>query len=161
MRNKLKTYTLDEAKKRLEHYCAYQDRSHFEVEKKLKEMRMIPEARDMILLHLIQEGFLNEERFARSYARGKFYYKNWGKRKIIQGLKQHQIHRNLIQKALREIDEKDYRETIKDLIQRKKQEYNVSDKYLLKQKLFRFLIQKGYAYEDFADIYSDMENKDK
>jgi len=147
----VKTYTVDEAKRKLEHYCAYQDRSHYQVEKKLREMRMIPEAIDDIVLHLMKENFLNEERFARSYVRGKFRMKQWGKQKIIQGLKQQYIHQNLIHKALEEIDSQEYRTTIKTLIAKKKREYQSKSSYELHQKISRYLYQKGYRFDEFSD----------
>ena len=153
---KRKVYTLEEARKKLEYYCAYQDRSHWEVSKKLKEMQMIPEAIDQILLHLIQENFLNEERFVRSFVRGKFYQKKWGKNKIKQGLYKHKIHLNLITKAFSEIKNEDYNQTIEDLIEKKKNDYKVSRPYQLKQKISKYLLQKGYAYDEFAEI---LENK--
>ena len=86
-----KTYTINEAKKKIEGYCAYQERCHLEVTTKLRTMRMIPEAIDLITTHLIQNDFLNEERFSRSYARGKFNVKNWGKGKIVSELKRRNI----------------------------------------------------------------------
>ncbi len=158
MNDKSKSFTVEEAKKKLEYFCAYQDRSHKEVKKKLDELRMIPEAQDLIVLHLIQEGFLNEERFAKSLVRGKFYYKKWGKRKIIQALKKHDIHSKLMEKALQEIDDEDYRQTILKLIIQKKKEYKEKNSYKLKQKVFRYLVQKGYAFEEFTDLYSSLEN---
>ena len=153
---KRKVYTLEEARKKLEYFCAYQDRSHWEVYKKLKEMQMIPEAIDQILLHLIQENFLNEERFVRSFVRGKFYQKKWGKNKIKQGLYKHKIHPDLITKAFSEIKNEDYNQTIEDLIEKKKNDYKVSRPYQLKQKISKYLLQKGYAYDEFAEI---LENK--
>jgi regulatory protein len=147
----VKTYTVDEAKRKLEHYCAYQDRSHYQVEKKLREMRMIPEAIDDIVLHLMKENFLNEERFARSYVRGKFRIKQWGKQKIVQGLKQQYIHQNLINKALEEIDSEEYLTTIKTLIVKKKREYRTKSAYELRQKISRYLYQKGYRFDEFSD----------
>jgi len=66
-----KSYTVEEALQKLMHYCAYRDRSQKEVETKLDEMRMIPEAKEKIIISLMQENFLNEERFARSFVRGK------------------------------------------------------------------------------------------
>ncbi len=158
MQKKTQTYTLEEARKKLEYFCAYQDRSHAEVEKKLKEMRMIPEARDVIMLHLLQENFLNEERFAKSLARGKFYYKNWGKRKIIQALKSHNIHTNLIEIALQEINKKDYQNTILKLINQKKKDYaKEKNPYKLKQKIYQYLLQKGYSFEDFISVYDTIK----
>ncbi len=72
MKSKRLTFTVEEAQKKLESYCAYQDRCHQEVEKKLYEMQMISEAKELILLYLMEYNFLNEERFAKSFARGKF-----------------------------------------------------------------------------------------
>ena len=145
-------YSIDEVKQKMARYCAYQERSHYQVEKKLREMGMIPEAVDAVMLFLIQEGFLNEERFARAYVRGKFYQNRWGKQKIIQGLKQHQIHPNLITTALTEIDDADYQQTIKDLIEKKKMHLPDRNSYQTKQKIVRYLMQKGFRYEEFKDI---------
>ena len=144
-------YSIDEVKQKMARYCAYQERSHYQVEKKLREMGMIPEAIDAIMLFLIQESFLNEERFARAYVRGKFYQNKWGKQKIINGLKQHRIHQNLIQSALSEIDENDYQQTVKELIEKKKKQLPAHNSYQIKQKIVRYLIQKGYDYETFAE----------
>lgn len=82
-----KTYTVDEALSKLQKYCAYQERCHQEVHQKLKEMKMIPEAIDYIIVELIQHNFLNEERFTKSYIRGKFRIKKWGKHRLILELK--------------------------------------------------------------------------
>ncbi len=144
-------YSIDEVKQKMARYCAYQERSHYQVEKKLREMGMIPEAIDAVMLFLIQENFLNEERFARAYVRGKFYQNRWGKQKIIQGLKQHQIHANLIASALTEIDETDYKKTIEELIE-KKSRLLKGNSYQAKQKIVRYLIQKGYKYEEFGEV---------
>ena len=76
------TYTLSEASRKLEYYCTYQDRCHQEVSMKLRQMNMIPEAIDHIMGHLIKQDYLNEERFARNYARGKFNNKHWGRIRI-------------------------------------------------------------------------------
>ena len=81
-----KSYTLEEATRRLERYCAYQERCHQEVVQKLKELGMIPEAIDQIVVHLIGEGFLNEGRFAMAFAWGKFNQKYWGRNRIEREL---------------------------------------------------------------------------
>ena len=148
-------YSIDEVKQKMARYCAYQERSHYQVEKKLREMGMIPEAIDAIMLFLIQEGFLNEERFARTYVRGKFYQNRWGKQKIIMGLKQHQIHPNLITTALTEIDNADYQQTIKDLIEKKKMSLPDENSYQTKQKIVRYLAQKGFKYDEFSNLLFD------
>ncbi len=74
-----KSYTVEEATRALEHFCAYQERCHKEVKKKLTDLRMIPEAQDQITLHLLQHNFLNEERFSKAFARGKFKVEKMGK----------------------------------------------------------------------------------
>ena len=87
MEEKRKLYTFEEIKQKLVNYCIYQDRCHQEVEQKMQDFLLIPEAKDEIMLYLINENYLNEERFARSYIRGKFYLKNWGRIKIKNHLK--------------------------------------------------------------------------
>ena len=75
--NLQKTYSVDEAQKKLEYYCAYQERCHKEVVEKLQAMRMIPEAIDVIVVYLIEHNFLNEARFARTFVSCKFRIKKW------------------------------------------------------------------------------------
>ncbi len=98
----------DEALIKLQAYCAYQDRCHSEVRTKLLGLKIYGDDLEDIITELIKENFLNEERFARSYARGKFRIKNWGKRRIIQELKKRRISDYCIKKALTEIDEDEY-----------------------------------------------------
>ena len=103
-----KTFTLDEALHKLERYCAYQERCHQEVITKLKAMGMIPAAIDTIVSQLIQSNYLNETRFAQSYARGKFRIKKWGKVRIKRELKARKISDYNITLALREISATEY-----------------------------------------------------
>ena len=143
--------SIDEILRKMEHYCAYQERSHFQVEQKLREYDLIPEAQDHIILHLIQNNFLNEERFAHIYVRGKFYHNKWGKQKIIQGLKQHKIQTKLINNAIeKEIPKEDYVKNIMYLIEKKKREITTKNSFLKKQKIISFLRQKGYDFEDIS-----------
>ena len=108
MFKKIETYTLKEATKKLEGYCAYQERCHKEVSQKLRDMNMISEAADEIIAHLIQENYLNEERLSQSYARGKFNIKKWGKNRIVNELKFRGISKYNIKTALKEIEDEDY-----------------------------------------------------
>lgn len=136
---------LSQIKKKLADYCVYQDRSHYEVEQKLKELRTLnEEERGEILIWLIQNNFLNEERFSKSYARGKFYQKKWGKIKIKQGLKQKRIPTNLIDKGIEEIIEEDYKSTLMELTEKKWNVLRESDIFLKKKKIYNYLLQKGY-----------------
>ncbi|MXO34951.1 recombinase RecX [Apibacter sp. B3889] len=144
---------LSQIKKKLADYCVYQDRSHYEVEQKLKELKTLNEdERGEILIWLIQNNFLNEERFSKSYARGKFYQKKWGKNKIKQGLKQKRIPTNLIDKGIEEINEEDYKSTLMELTEKKWNILRESEVYLKKKKIYNYLLQKGYEYNLINEI---------
>ncbi|MCG2612179.1 RecX family transcriptional regulator [Flavobacterium sp. SM15] len=142
--NPLKTYTVDQAKQKLEYYCSYQERCHAEVEEKLRSMKMIPQAIDIIIVHLIENNFLNEERFALSFARGKHNIKKWGKVRIINELKFRNISKYNIDKALKEISTTEYHTTFHELAE--KQWESITEKNLpkKKKKFCDFLLRKGY-----------------
>jgi regulatory protein len=139
-----KSYSVEEAQRKLEQYCSYQERCHEEVIQKLKSLNMIPQAIDVIVNHLIQSNFLNEERFACSFARGKFRIKHWGKNRIIQELKARGISRFNIDTALKEINPEEYFSSFNALAE--KQWVSVAEKNLLKKKkkVADFLLRKGW-----------------
>ncbi|SNY94690.1 regulatory protein RecX [Flagellimonas pacifica] len=151
-----KSYTLTEAQKKIERYCAYQDRCHKEVLGKLREMRMIPEAIDQIMTHLIQENYLNEERFAKSYARGKFSIKKWGRNRIVNELKQRQISSYNIKSALKEINEEDYLDTLNTLALKRLAQIHESNLQKRKKKLADYLLYRGWesnlVYEKLKEL---------
>ena len=136
--------TVEEATRKLESYCAYQERCHKEVTKKLKEMRMIPEAIDHIIIHLIQENYLNEERFAQSFARGKFTIKKWGKNRIVNELKQRDISIFNIKTALKEIDASVYLETLDILSKKRLSQLTETNPQKRKKKLADYLLYRGW-----------------
>ncbi|MFK2818914.1 regulatory protein RecX [Flavobacteriaceae sp. LMIT009] len=138
------TYTVDEAKKKLEHYCAYQERCHQEVVNKLRGMKMIPQAIDVILVHLIQHNYLNEERFAKTYVRGKLRFKKWGKRRLTSELKKKDISKININQALTEIDNTEYVEIFNDLAEKRLNSLKEKDKYQKKRKLAYYLLYRGW-----------------
>lgn len=144
MFQKSKSYTLSEATKKLERYCAYQERCHRDVTTKLKEMRMIPEAIDQIVTHLIQENYLNEERFAQSFARGKFNIKKWGRNRIVNELKQRHITSYNIKSALKEIDDNRYLETLDALAQKRLDSLKDTDIQKRRRKLADYLLYRGW-----------------
>jgi len=144
---KKKSYTVDELQKKMEYYCVYQDRCHQEVERKMNEHQLIPEAKEKILLHLMQHDFLNEERFSKSFARGKFRIKNWGKQRIIRELKTKNISNYNINSALKEIDDEDYLETIYRITKNRNHTITENNIYKRKKKLQDFLLRKGYEYD--------------
>jgi len=139
-----KTYTLQEAKKKLEGYCAYQERCHKEVVAKLREMKMIPEAIDQIVVHLITENYLNEERFARSFTRGKFKIKKWGRNRIVSELKQRNISKYNIEHALREIDEEVYSNTLNALAEKRLGQITEKNIQKRRKKLADYLLYRGW-----------------
>lgn len=142
--NSIKTYTVDEAKKKLEHYCAYQERCHKEVRNKLREMRMIPEAIDVITVHLIQHNYLNEERFAQVYVSGKFRIKKWGKNRLIKELKFREISKYSIDKALSQIDLDDYYKTLDELVLKRIAQVTEKNSYKKKKKVADYLLYRGW-----------------
>lgn len=105
------SFTVEEAQKKMEHYCAYQERCHQEVVQKLKSLNMIPEAMDQIIGQLITDNYLNETRFAQSFARGKFRIKKWGKIRILGQLKFRGISAWNIKKGMAEIEPDAYLDT--------------------------------------------------
>jgi regulatory protein len=156
LKNKKLTYTVQDAKRRLERYCNYQDRCHKEIEQKLKEMRMIPDACEAIILHLIQHNFLNEERYAKSFARGKFKIKNWGKFRIVNELKQKNISKYNIESALKEIDDETYHSKIKFLAVKKYELLSEPNAFKKKQKLIDFLMRKGFENYLVYDVVKEI-----
>ncbi|MCK5638609.1 MAG: RecX family transcriptional regulator [Flavobacteriaceae bacterium] len=144
MKNKRLTYTVEEAKKKLEYYCAYQDRCHTEVERKLYEMNMIPLAQEVIILHLIEHDFLNEERFSKSFARGKFRIKQWGKQRLIRELKQRNISEYNIEIALKEINQEEYLNVLSELAQKKWDSILEKNQFKKRKKIIDFLFRKGF-----------------
>ena len=138
------TYTVDEAQKAMEIFCAYQERCHYEVRKKLREMRMIPQAIDHILTQLIESNYLNEERFAKAFARGKFRIKHWGKNRIVRELKFREISKYNIESALKEIPQQDYLDAL-DAMAKKKMD-SILERSVLKKKkkLVDYLLYRGW-----------------
>lgn len=154
--NQTKTYTVNEAIKKLEHYCAYQERCHMDVTNKLKRMGMIPLAIDTVINHLIENNFLNEERFAKSFARGKFHIKNWGKQRIIRELKIRDISKYIIISALKEIPEEDYFNTFNILAEKKLSKIHEDDPLKRKKKLAEYLLYRGWEPQLVYDKVNEL-----
>lgn len=148
-----KSFTFDEIKLKLVNYCVYQDRCHAEVEQKMREFMLIEEAKDEIILYLLKENYLNEERFTRSYIRGKFYIKHWGRNKIKINLKQKQISEKLINKCFDEIYEPDYEKTLKKIFEDYYSKQTGLKEYQKKSKTIKYLMGKGFEYEKINYIF--------
>lgn len=139
-----KSYSLEQALSRLQRYCTYQDRCHIEVERKLTEMRMIPQAKEQIIMSLIEDDYLNEERFALAFVKGKFRIKKWGRIRLKAELKKRKISKYLIKTALEQISEKDYLFTFEELANRKANSIKADSILLKKKKLADYLIYRGW-----------------
>ena len=136
------------AARKIRHYCAYQERSHAEVKHKLYEFGLNKADSEMLLSNLIEENYLNEERFAVAFAGGHFRMKQWGKTKIRYELKQKQVSEYCIKKGLAAIDDEAYEKTFVKLAEEKmqtlKSEKNI---FVKKTKLRNYLSGKGYEFE--------------
>ena len=139
-----KSYSIDEALTKLQRYCSYQERCHQEVYQKLHKMRMIPEAIDTIMVSLINDNYLNETRFAKTYVRGKFKIKKWGKRRLILELKKKSIGKININLAISEIDEGTYIEVFNALAEKRCQQLTESNLLRKKRKLADYLLYRGW-----------------
>jgi regulatory protein len=133
-----------EAVKKIQHYCAYQERSHQEVRNKLFDYGLFENEVDEITSKLIADGFLNEERFAKAFAGGKFRIKKWGKIKIERELEMLGVSKRNIATGLNEIDRDDYRKALIILLEKKSAQLTDDEGYQLKDKLGRYVIAKGY-----------------
>jgi regulatory protein len=145
-------YSYQQALLKAERYCAYQERCTSEVLGKLEELHVSDEYMKNILECLYENDFLNEERFAKSFVRGKFRIKHWGRIKIKQELKKKRIADTIIKSAMQEIDAEHYIQILKDIATKKNKEIKDSNKLLRKQKLLRFLNSKGFEQDLIFDI---------
>jgi regulatory protein len=143
---KQETVLLDkkQALAKAESFCVYQERSQKEVRYKLVEWGMRGDELEEIITELILSNFLNEERFAKTYASGKFNIKHWGRIKIKQGLKLKGVPDKILQKAIYSLDDDDYLQTIEKLAVKKAGSLNENDPFKRKNKLMSYLQAKGF-----------------
>ena len=132
---------------RMQRYCAYQERCHKEVRSKLLDIEVYGDDLEEIIMALVQEDYLNEERFARSFARGKFRLKQWGKMRITAELKRRDISDYCQRKAMTEIDQEEYLETAQKLGEKLMQEYSHQSEYVRKQKVIRRMATRGFEFD--------------
>lgn len=142
-----KTIESADAYIRISRYCAFQERSHDEVRSKLSSFGLHTEVVDELLSRLITDGFLNEERFAKAFSGGKFRVKNWGKIKIEHALKSHNVSSKCIAIGLREIDDEDYRATLKKLIMKKAEQLTEENLFKKRDIISKYVIGKGFEPE--------------
>ena len=147
-----KIYDKKSAKVKIEQYCAYQERSQQEVRDKLYDMGLHQKEVEELISELVVDNFLNEERFAISYARGKFRIKHWGKNKIKQNLKLKKVSEYCIKKALKEIDPDEYYEILKTELQKKSDKLKDKDPFIRKNKIAQYLGSRGFEMDLIWDL---------
>ncbi|MDA9373565.1 RecX family transcriptional regulator [Flavobacteriaceae bacterium] len=137
-------FTVNEIEFKLKQYCSYQDRCHNEVEKKLKTFDVISEVKEQIISNLISENYLNETRFCKSFVRGKFKIKNWGKRKITLELKNRKVSNYNLKEGLKEINEIDYLDKLENIFNKKLASLDHLSLINKKKKILSFLLYRGW-----------------
>jgi regulatory protein len=152
-----KYWTDDEGLQNMKKFCVEQERCQEEIRKKLIDHQIYGERTEGIIADLILEDYLNEERFACAYVRGKFRMNQWGKQMILQGLKSKKISDYCIKKAFKsEIGEKEYLVALETLLAKKLKTLKKENKYQAKQKLVSFAMGKGYSSNDINIVLEDM-----
>jgi regulatory protein len=144
-----KRHTLAEAIVKIRSFCNYRERCHLEVREKLYTLGLYRREVDDALAQMIDEGLLNEERYARSFARGYFRNRQWGRFKIMMALRERKIHERLIEKALEEIDPSEYEQVISQLIAKKNAALPNMKAVDKKRKISSFLLGRGFRYAEF------------
>lgn len=154
-----KQLTKEQALQKLKHYCAYQERSHAEVKEKLYSLGVWASDRDQVVTTLIEENYLNEERFAIAFAGGKFRVKQWGRVKIKYELKQKQVSEYCIKKALKQIDEEEYYQVLKKLATEKYASLKDEQYLVRKKKTMDFLAQRGFEPGLVIEVLKEITGK--
>lgn len=149
--------SVKEAIQKIEHFCAYQERCHEEVVSKLRTMKMDLDEIDQIMVYLIAENFINEERFACSFARGKHRIKHWGRIRIINELKYKNISQTLINTALKEISLEEYLETFHTIAQRHWETIRETNTLKKRKKFCDYLLRRGFESNLVYDKVKELE----
>ncbi len=152
---KKKIYDKQTAFLKAQHYCAYQERSQQEVRNKLYDWGLHNADVENIIVDLIEQNFINEERFAMLFAGGKFRIKKWGRIKIKNELKLRKITPYCIRKAIESIDDKEYIETLKELIEKKTALTKEKNKFKKFSKIANFIISKGFERELVIELMKE------
>jgi regulatory protein len=142
---------------RIRHYCAYQERCSLEVDHKLRQWKVPPGKIKTVLQHMKEEGYIDEERYARIFVRSKFHINKWGHSKIRYELKTRSIPETMIQKAMEEIHEEDYMSTIRELVLKKKSEINPEKNLNIREKIITFVTGKGFEFDLLSKVLTELK----
>jgi regulatory protein len=148
--------------KKAANYCVYQERTQDEVRKRLRDWKVYGDDAEEIIAWLITENYLNEERFAKAFAGGKFRVKKWGKNRILAELKARKISKYNLDQAIKEIPFEDYVLTLENLIIKKTEDVKTEPNFLKrKQKVFNYLISKGFESNLILETIKTLESNHK
>jgi len=147
----------DIALEKLRKYCAYQERCHQEVRTKLLKLKVYGDDLENIITDLIKENFLNEERFAQAYARGKFRMKKWGRNKIKRELQMRRVSAYCIKKGMAEIDEEEYRSTLTTILEKQMEKNAKLKRFLALDKSIKYAHSRGYEFDVIYKVVKELE----
>ncbi|RAI95225.1 regulatory protein RecX [Algoriphagus yeomjeoni] len=153
------SWSQEEAFEKLTTFCAYQDRCPWEVRRKLHDKGIKDEPAEQIITELIAEEFVNEERYARAFARGKFRLKKWGRNRIRMELKMREIPESLIRKGLSEIDPEEYYDTLLTQTEKKWESTHESDSFKKKYKVTQYLMSKGFEMDLVKEAVESLQSQ--
>lgn len=151
--------TIKDAIQKLEHFCAYQERCHAEVISKLYSLKMSPDEIDIVVVQLIENNFLNETRFACSFARGKHHIKHWGRIRITNELKLKQVSSTNITLALKEISPEEYETTFDQLSERCWNNLHEKNTLKKRKKFCDYMLRRGYESFLVYDKVTQLERE--
>jgi regulatory protein len=154
-----KSLTKEQALQKLRQYCGYQERSHYEVQQKLWDLGVRRPEHDEILSTLIEENYLNEERFAIQFAGGKFRMKEWGRKKIYYALREKKVSEYSIKKAMKQIPEEDYLKTLHQLAEKKYHSLRGEQYLVRRKKTMDYLLQKGFEPELVTGVLKELTDE--
>ncbi len=147
----------EKALEKIKHYCGYQERSHSEVKTKLYSYHLRKSEVEEIICQLIENNYLNEERFAIQFAGGKFRMKHWGRKKIQYELRQKGVNNFIINTALKEINEESYLATLQKLAQTKWTALRSENNISRQSKTNAYLLQKGYEQSLVSEVINSLK----
>lgn len=154
-----KTWSAEEAFEKLTTYCAYQERCPWEVRRKLYEKGIKDEKADKLIDELITEQYVDEERFAKSFCRGKFRLKHWGKNRIRMELKMKEIPESVIRKGLSEINPEEYYDTLLTQTEKKWESTHEPEAYKKKYKVTQYLMTKGFEMDLVKEAIESLQSQ--
>ncbi|NVK04266.1 MAG: RecX family transcriptional regulator [Flavobacteriia bacterium] len=159
MQDSGKVYDLDKAREVIRKFCAYQERSQKQVRQRLQKMGLIEEAVDLLISECIQDNFLNEERFAKAFVRGKHSIKGWGRKRLERELKMNEVSEYCIRKAIEQLDDEAYSEKLEDLARKKWLQTKEPNRFKRGKKVVDHLLRRGYESDAVWTIVRDFINQ--